>query len=75
MSEQEIAELKRAHKQDKLYKKISEHRLDPTNPKNIIGWLILRTRMLENDEIEQDIKRAINLMNMSFIVVSSSMGS
>lgn len=52
-----------------FWDKISNSRLCPSEPQNINSWMILRIMMLENDDIAADMKRALNLMNITFLIV------
>ena len=50
--------------------RLEKYRLDPTNSTNMKNWLFLRIKVLEDDDVERDIKESITLMNISFIISS-----
>ena len=47
---------------------MKEYRLDPREPKNLKYWLFLRIKLIENDNLEINIRKSIALMNGSFII-------
>jgi hypothetical protein len=70
---EDLETLAKAKSDDELWGNLTSSRLDPSEPQNINSWLILRTKLLENDEIEADMNRALNMMNSTFIIVIAFM--
>ena len=55
--------------EDKCHMILHECRLDPTVGKNLDAWFILRLKLIEDNDTENKIKKSIDLMNISILVV------
>ena len=47
---------------------LKAYKLDPSEPKNILGWMNLRINLIEEDQGYLGIKRAIGQMNRAILV-------